>query len=184
MRQLAFFFSFFFVSMIKSCFCPVVNFYIQLQKQTTLDAFFNVKPHMSIDSGNISKRVIQAISIMKNKVDVNVMQLPTKSPRKSRTKTNKSSSTKSSANSSLKKKQTTEASMALLKSFSPLKSGSSSQEVIPQREKDRLEAAKRKLDAVKILQKNRRGKGTMKKRKTPKPRKDSSYLSESSSNED
>lgn len=156
-----------------------------LQKQTTLDAFFKVKPHVSIDTGNISKRVIQAINIMKNKVDVDVTQLPTKSPRKTPSKKFKATPMKSSssASPSPKKKPTTRASKNLLKTLSPHKSSAFGQEVIPQREKDRLEAAKRKLEAVKILQQSRRGKKAIKKRKTLKPKQDSSYLSESSSSE-
>lgn len=132
----------------------------------------------------MSKRVVEAINIMKNKVDVDVSQLPAKSPRKKRNANTFRAAKKPARPSSTGGAGT---------SASPRKSIFSSptkttvvpgQEFIPQREKDRLEAAKRKLEAIKILRSKRKTAGTPKKRKVLQPKKDSSYLSESSSGSD
>lgn len=141
----------------------------------------------------MSKRVAEAIGILRNKVDVDVSQLPTKSPRKSR----KSGAAKASSPRQPQRGAAASGPAPARRSiFSPSSSGGgaavassgsgSGREVIPQREKDRLEAAKRKLEAVRILRAKGggRGRGAPKKRKVLPAKRDSSYLSESSSGSD
>ena len=136
---------------------------------------------MSVDTGNVSERVIRAINIMKNKVEVDVTALPSKSPRK---KTKPKTGTGSQNTKSTPKKASPQ-SKNLLKAFSPSKPSTSfAQEKIPQREKSRIEAAKRKMEAVEVLRKTRKNNNTKKKRGVLRPKADSSYLSESSSEED
>lgn len=157
------------------------------QKQTTLDAYFQARPYYSVDATNMSKRVVEAINIMRNKVDVDVSQLPTKSPRKPRGATSSRGAKKSARGSSSSTRGGASTSTSPRKPFfaSPAKTTVvPGQEFIPQREKDRLEAAKRKLEAVKIFRAKRKTAATQKKRKVLQPKKDSSYLSESSSGSD
>lgn len=150
-----------------------------LQKQTTLDAFFKAKPYTAIDTCKVSERVIRAINIMKNNVDVDVSALPAKSPRK------KNNSKASPGKKSTPKKRERQPSKSLLKAFTPTKPGSSmgAPEKIPQRERSRLEAAKRKTEAAELLRKTRKYQAKKKKRGVLQPKADSSYLSESSSGE-
>lgn len=158
-----------------------MQLYISFQRQTTLDAFFKAKPYQSIDTGHVSERVIRAINIMKNKVEVDVAALPTKSPWK---KTKPKTGTGSQNTKSTPKKRS-QPSKNLLKAFSPTKPSTSlAQDKIPQREKSRIEAAKRKMEAAEILRKNRKNNNSKRKRGALQPKADSSYLSESSTDED
>jgi hypothetical protein len=117
---------------------------------------------------------------MKNKIDVDVSALPTKSPRKKNTKMADGSLNEKTSPKEAKNRK----SKNLLKAFSPSKpSTSTAHERIPQREKSRMEAAKRKMEAAEVLRRNRKNQ-TKKKRGVLPPKQDSSYLSESSSEDD
>lgn len=133
---------------------------------------------------------MQAVNIMKNKVQVDTFQLPQKSPRKKASpfKARKAKCEKKSI-SAVKGKIDLSAENAAVSSSSSSPSTSrysSKGEIIPQREHAKREAAKRKMNAVELMKssRSRRPANKSKKKKPLPPKVDSSYLSESSGNSD
>lgn len=177
-----------------------------------------MKSLSTIEYGTVSKRVLNAINIMKNKSSENMLPMPStsNSPRKNRAKSTEKSPVKSPAESigkspvkcagkspakspyqaskkrgnsspatTAKKSRKSPKSSAIsnMKALSPNKVSPFFGSFIPQKEKDKIEAAKRKLEAIQIFKMGKNNKSKLKKRSVLPPKKDSSYLSESSESE-
>lgn len=147
--------------------------------------YFKGKPFAPIDFGTVSKRVIQAINVMKNKSEEEPLPTPStsKSPKKSPLKLNKTPTkrTRRTTKSTPLKKTASALPVKITTQTSTInKDAPYFGEVIPQKEKDKMEAAKRKVEAIKIFQAKNKNKRNTKKRKVVQPKPDSSYLSESS----
>lgn len=168
--------------------------------------YFKGKPFTQIAFGTVSKRVIQAINVMKSKSEEEPLAIPStsKSPKKSPAKSNQTPQ-KSPAKSVEDMKSSPLKTPEKLQKNTPKKTRRTKKppivkkvpnalpvlrssapyfgEVIPQKEKDKMDAAKRKLEAVKIFQAKNKSRRNTKKRKVLPPKPDCSYLSESSAEE-
>ncbi|XP_065200982.1 DNA excision repair protein ERCC-5 [Planococcus citri] len=184
------------ISRIDDVLLPVMKRLNDRNKQSTLDMYFKQRPTSSIEFSSVSKRVIQAINVMKSKNDEQPLQAPStsKSPRKIPPKTPPKRTRRNVKKTPLKRtpvalpvqRSSPNSAARNMNSASRNIAAPYFGETIPQKEKDKMEAAKRKMDAIKIFQaqnKSNRSKGSKKKKVLP-PKPDSSYLSESSSGDD
>ncbi|XP_075211517.1 rad2 superfamily protein mus201 isoform X2 [Lycorma delicatula] len=157
---------------------PVIKNVSQRSSQTTIDTFFQVKPTIPVYKDKVSHRVQKAIQRLggERSDQSDLLEVPAGTSSSQR-KTQGKKNIRSQIQQGLKRGR----GARLIIEPSPPPKPLTAEELIPQREQDRLEALKRKMAAIEVL-KTKKSKN-VKKRPPRAPIKQEANLSESSSDE-
>lgn len=168
-------------------FNPIVKRQTEPKKQKGIDSYFQVKVSQKSIEGALSKRVLKAVERLGDEPDDDNVDDVEKVPEKRRRKVKPMAK----LDSVVEEEGTAAVVEELLEAESipstskakpkPKPTAVPVSEYIPQREKDKANALKKKLRAIEVFRKSKKGPGYMKKKKkTTREIKENAELSESS----